>query len=105
MDAAKPETVVSVIEETVRDLGTPDVLVYNVGITEPDGERKIDSKLLLEHYQIDCASGWDAAMTVGHRRVRSQAGRDPVHRRWVRQTFQPIPSCARCASTRPLKTP
>ena len=53
MDAAMPETVVAAIKDTVKELGTPDALVYNVGITELDGDRKIDSKLLLERYQID----------------------------------------------------
>lgn len=42
MDAAKPETVVSAIQDTVKELGTPDVLVYNVGITEPSFSPEAD---------------------------------------------------------------
>lgn len=91
MDAAKSETVISAIEETVRELGTPDVLVYNVGITEPDGERKIDSKLLLERYQIDCASGWDAAMTVATDEFGAKQGAILFTGGGFAKTFQPIP--------------
>lgn len=91
MDAAKPETVVSAIEETVRELGTPDVLVYNVGVTEPDGDRKIDSKLLLERYQIDCASGWDAAMTVATDEFGAKQGAILFTGGGFAKTFQPIP--------------
>lgn len=91
MDAAKPETVVSAVEETVKELGTPDVLVYNVGITEPDGDRKIDSKLLLERYQIDCASGWDAAMTVATDEFADKKGAILFTGGGFAKTFRPIP--------------
>ena len=91
MDAAKPETVVSAIEDTVQELGTPDVLVYNVGITEPDGDRKIDSKLLLERYQIDCASGWDAAMTVATDDFAAKKGAILFTGGGFAKTFKPIP--------------
>lgn len=91
MDAAKPETVVSAIQDTVKELGTPDVLVYNVGITEPDGDRKIDSKLLLERYQIDCASGWDAAMTVATDDFAAKKGAILFTGGGFAKTFQPIP--------------
>lgn len=91
MDAAKPETVVSAIKDTVKDLGTPDVLVYNVGITEPDGDRRIDSKLLLERYQIDCASGWDAAMTVATDEFAAKKGAILFTGGGFAKTFQPIP--------------
>lgn len=91
MDAAKPETVVSAVEETVKELGTPDVLVYNVGVTEPDGDRKIDSKLLLERYQIDCASGWDAAMTVATDEFANKKGAILFTGGGFAKTFMPIP--------------
>ncbi len=91
MDASKPETVVSAIKETVNNLGTPDVLVYNVGVTEPDNDRKIDSKLLLERYQIDCASGWDAAMTVATDEFAKKNGAILFTGGGFAKTFAPIP--------------
>ncbi len=91
-DAAKPETIVSAIEDTVKGLGTPDVLVYNVGITTPDGDRRIDSKLLLERYQIDCASGWDAAMTVATDEFAAKHGAILFTGGGFAKTFQPIPT-------------
>lgn len=91
MDAAKSETVVSAIKDTVKELGTPDVLVYNVGITEPDGDQKIDSKLLLERYQIDCASGWDAAMTVATDDFAAKKGAILFTGGGFAKTFKPIP--------------
>lgn len=63
-DAAKPETLTRAIRETEKEFGTPDALVYNVGITAPDGDRPITSELLMERYQVDAASAYHAATVV-----------------------------------------
>ena len=63
-DAAKPETLTAAIEKVRAELGTPDALVYNIGSTVPDGDRKITSSLLMERYQVDVASGYHCAELV-----------------------------------------
>ena len=63
-DAFYPETLTKAIQETAMEYGTPDALVYNVGITVPDGSREITSQLLMERYQVDAASAYHSAMVV-----------------------------------------
>lgn len=63
-DALYPETLTKAINEVINELGTPDALVYNVGITEPDGDREITNELLLERYQIDAASAYHCARII-----------------------------------------
>lgn len=36
VDAAKPETLTEALQQAENKLGTPDVFIYNVGITTPD---------------------------------------------------------------------
>ena len=70
-DAAKPETLTRAIETVRKAWGTPDVLVYNIGITVPDGNQPITSQLLMERYQVDVASGWHAAVALPKHSSRS----------------------------------
>lgn len=63
-DAARPETLTAAIHDVVEELGTPDVLVYNVGITEPDAGREITCELMLQRYQIDVASAYHCVNIV-----------------------------------------
>lgn len=63
-DAAHPETLTKAITEATRELGTPDVFVYNVGITRADGDLPITCELLLERFQIDVASAYHCAQLV-----------------------------------------
>ena len=73
-DALYPETLTKAINEATAELGTPDALVYNVGITEPDGDRAITSKLLLERYQIDAASAYHCATLVATEEFAAKKG-------------------------------
>lgn len=41
----------------VKEYGTPDVLFYNAGITEPDGD--IDAYTLIERYAVDAAGAYN----------------------------------------------
>ena len=63
-DALHPETLTDAINELRKELGTPDALVYNVGVTEIDGDREITCELLLQRYQIDVASAYHCAKLV-----------------------------------------
>jgi short-subunit dehydrogenase len=91
-DAAKPETLTKAIHEVQRELGTPDVLVYNVGITEPDGDREITSELLMERYQIDAASAYHCATLVATDEFASKKGAIIFTGGGFAKTFQPIMS-------------
>ena len=73
-DALYPETLTKAINEATAELGTPDALVYNVGITEPDGDRAITSKLLMERYQIDAASAYHCATLVATEEFAAKNG-------------------------------
>ena len=65
-DAAKPETVTKAFDEVKAELGVPDVLFYNVGVTIPDAnltEAK-DAELLMRRYQVDVAGAYHAIQQV-----------------------------------------
>lgn len=65
-DAAKPHTVTKAFDELKVRFGTPDVLFYNVGITEPDAGLKVekDIDLLVERYKVDVAGAYHAIQQV-----------------------------------------
>ncbi|MCM1518671.1 MAG: SDR family NAD(P)-dependent oxidoreductase [Pseudoflavonifractor sp.] len=63
-DAAKPGTLTEAINWVRSTLGTPDVLAYNVGITAPDDAAKLDSEVLMSHYQVDVASAYQCVKDV-----------------------------------------
>lgn len=89
-DALYPETLTKVINEVTVELGTPDALVYNVGVTEPDGDRKITSELLLERYQIDAASAYHCATLVATDEFAKKKGVIIFTGGGFAKTFQPI---------------
>lgn len=89
-DAAKPETLTKAIHEVQEKLGTPDALVYNVGITEPDGDREITSELLMERYQVDAASAYHCATLVATEEFAFKKGAIIFTGGGFAKTFQPI---------------
>ncbi len=65
-DAAKLATITKAFDEVKAELGVPDVLFYNVGVTVPDAnltETK-DAELLMRRYQVDVASAYHAIQQV-----------------------------------------
>ena len=65
-DAAHLETVTKAFDELKAELGVPDVLFYNVGVTIPDAnlsEAK-DAELLMRRYQVDVAGAYHAIQQV-----------------------------------------
>ena len=89
-DALHPETLTFAIGAAVAELGTPDALVYNVGITEPDGDRPITSELLMQRYQVDAASAWHCAMLVATEQFAEKKGAILFTGGGFAKTFQPI---------------
>ncbi len=63
-DAKHPETLDTAFTWVKQQFGTPDVLVYNVGITAADEPDKMTSAELMRHYQTDVASAWHCARLV-----------------------------------------
>ncbi len=64
VDAANPETLTDALAQVKQQFGTPDVFVYNVGITTPDEPGKIDAAELMRHYQVDVASAYHCVQQV-----------------------------------------
>lgn len=89
-NALYPETLTKAINEVTAELGTPDALVYNVGITEPDGDREITSQLLMERYQIDTASAYHCASLVATEEFAAKKGAIIFTGGGFAKTFQPI---------------
>lgn len=46
------------LREAVERFGTPDVLIYNVGITTLDADTHIDADTLIERYTVDVAGAY-----------------------------------------------
>lgn len=89
-DAAHPETLTQAIGEVVSELGTPDALVYNVGVTVPDGDTPITSELLMERYQVDAASAWHCATLLDTDEFAAKGGAIIFTGGGFAKTFQPI---------------
>jgi short-subunit dehydrogenase len=64
MDAAKPETLTLAFDHVKAKFGTPDVLIYHVGITGMDEPGTINSDVLMRHFQVDVASAYHAVQQV-----------------------------------------
>lgn len=90
-DALYPETLTKAISEVTKELGTPDALVYNVGITEPDGDRAMTNELLLQRYQIDAASAYHCANLLATEEFAAKKGAIIFTGGGFAKTFQPIP--------------
>lgn len=89
-DALHPETLTHAIGAAVAELGTPDALVYNVGITEPDGDRPITSELLMQRYQVDAASACIGPWLVATEQFAEKKGAILFTGGGFAKTFQPI---------------
>ncbi len=63
-DAERTETLDTAFAWVKGQFGTPDVLIYNVGITAADEPDKMTSAELMRHYQTDVASAWHCARLV-----------------------------------------
>jgi short-subunit dehydrogenase len=63
-DAAKTETLTTALNNVKANFGTPDVLVYNVGITSLDEPGTINSEKLVQHFQVDVASAYHCVQQV-----------------------------------------
>jgi len=90
-DASKPETLTAALHEIEQELGTPDCLVYNVGVTEPDGDKELTNSLLMQRYQIDCASAWHCANLISTKDFGAKNGCIIFTGGGFAKTFNPVP--------------
>ena len=56
-DSSKGEKFKEVLEGIKSEFGTPDVVIYNVGITAPDPEN-LTSEDLMHHFKTDVVGAW-----------------------------------------------
>lgn len=73
-DAAKPESLTAALLQMIQQFGTPDVLVYNVGITAADDPATMESAELMRHYQTDVASAYTCAKLVANEEFAKKNG-------------------------------
>ncbi len=90
-DAAKPDTLTRAIREVQQELGTPDCLVYNVGNIEPDGGRELTNELLMERYQVDCASAWHCTNLTATEEFAAKKGCIIFTGGGFAKSFRPLP--------------
>ena len=62
-DATDAESVKAAFEKIHAEVGTPDVLVYNVGITTPDAQ-PLDEQEVLRHFKADVLGAFSCIKAV-----------------------------------------
>ena len=66
VDASKPYSITKAFDEIKAEFGVPDVLFYNVGVTEADADLKEakDVDLLMKRYLVDVGGAYHAIQQV-----------------------------------------
>lgn len=59
-DVADFNGLTAAMHELVKSYGMPDVVFYNVGITQPDSECLIDAQTMVDRYTVDVAGAYHA---------------------------------------------
>lgn len=74
IDAILPDTLTQAFGQVNQQFGTPDVLIYNVGITTPDEPGRIDNMELMKHYQVDVVSAYHSICQIVDEEFRRKKG-------------------------------
>lgn len=72
-DAADAENLKKAIEEIKNEYDTPDVVLYNVGITAPDSDN-LTPKTLVEHFKADVAGAYTTASCFADEKFSEKKG-------------------------------
>lgn len=72
-DASDTENLIKAIEDIKKEFGTPDVVIYNVGITTPDDE-KLTAEILVNHFKADVAGAYTTASTFADENFAEKKG-------------------------------
>lgn len=71
-DASDTQNLKEAIEEIKNEYGTPDVVIYNVGITTPD--EKLTAETLVDHFKADVVGAYTTAVTFADRKFAEKSG-------------------------------
>ena len=72
-DASNNEKLKKAIEEIKNEYGTPDAVIYNVGITAPDSDN-LTAETLVEHFKADVAGAYTTAVTFANEEFAEKKG-------------------------------
>ena len=72
-DASNSENLKKAIEEIKNEYGTPDAVIYNVGITAPDSDN-LSAETLVEHFKADVAGAYTTAVTFANEEFAEKKG-------------------------------
>lgn len=72
-DASNSENLKKAIEKIKNEYGTPDAVIYNVGITAPDSDN-LTSETLVEHFKADVAGAYTTAVTFANEEFAEKKG-------------------------------
>ena len=72
-DASNSENLKKAIEEIKNEYGTPDAVIYNVGITAPDSDN-LTAETLVEHFKADVAGAYTTAVTFANEEFAEKKG-------------------------------
>ena len=72
-DASEPENLKKAIEEIKNEYGTPDAVIYNVGITAPDSDN-LTAETLVEHFKADVAGAYTTAVIFANDEFAEKKG-------------------------------
>ena len=72
-DASNSENLRKAIEEIKNEYGTPDAVIYNVGITTPDSDN-LTAETLVEHFKADVAGAYTTAVTFANEEFAEKKG-------------------------------
>lgn len=64
MDVSDQQDVEKTFEMIRHDYGTPDVLVYNVGVTTADKDTTIDADVLVKRYKTDVIGAYNCIQNI-----------------------------------------
>ena len=73
VDASNSENLEKAIEEIKNEYGTPDAVIYNVGITTPDSDN-LTAETLVEHFKADVAGAYTTAVTFANEEFAEKKG-------------------------------
>ena len=72
-DVSDTENLRKAIDEIKKEYGTPDVVIYNVGITTPDDEN-LAAETLVEHFKADVAGAYTTAIEFADEKFAEKKG-------------------------------
>ena len=72
-DASEPENLKKAIEEIKNEYGTPDAVIYNVGITTPDSDN-LNAETFVEHFKADVAGAYTTVSTFADEKFAEKKG-------------------------------